>query len=149
MRVHEKDIGAIRLIRKRHLLPQLILFILAHHSQRSLILPIQPVIPHPHHHDHKAQRRKRGDDADLAGDVSRRFFGLEGLRAEDVADAESDQGHGVGRHLFRMAGDVGSVPGEEEHEGGSECAGEEGTGEETGFALGMSVWVEAYEEGSS
>ena len=55
--IYKEDIVPISLIGIGHLVSQDRLHLVTHTRQLSLILPVQPVVPNPHHHDHKAQRR--------------------------------------------------------------------------------------------
>ncbi len=106
MRVPKERIPPVGLIRKRHLFPQLHLLLLAHPLQSLFILPVQhPIIPSQDQYD-KTQRAKGCNDTNLAGNIPRRFFGLESLGAEDVARCERNHGEGVDGDLFGMTGDV-------------------------------------------
>lgn len=64
-----------------------------------------------------------GGEAYLPTSIPRRFFILKSLRAEDIPDAESDEGQRVGGYFLGVAGDIGCVPSEEEHECCAECTG--------------------------
>lgn len=92
MRINKKHIPPIRLICKRHPLPLPLHLTLTHSLQRLSISFIQHIIVPPQHQDQETQSTKRSDDGDLARDVTRCFFGLEGLGAKDVAACEGDEG---------------------------------------------------------
>ena len=85
MRIYKEDIWTISLIRKSHLFPQFSLLFLIHSSQSSLVLPVQPVIPNSHHHNHKAQGRQGSNDTDLPRNISRSLLLLKRLCAQDDA----------------------------------------------------------------
>ena len=146
MRINKKHIPPIRLIRKRHLLPQLPPLPLPHPLQSPPIPPIQRIINQPQAQHNKTQRRQRRHDTDLPTDIPRRLLILESLRAEDIADGKGDDGHRVRGHFLAVARDVGRVPGEEQHEGCAEGAGEETRAEEAGFVRRHAVRVQTDHE---
>lgn len=57
MCIHKEDIVLVSLVGIGHLVFQDRLHVVTHTRQFSLVLRVQPVIPHSHHHDYKAQRR--------------------------------------------------------------------------------------------
>ena len=95
MRIHEKRILPIRLIRIRQPLPQNLLLLLPHPRQNRLILPIQAIITEPQRHAHEDLRRQTRDDRDLTALVAGCFGTLERLRAQDIANTEGDERQGV------------------------------------------------------
>ena len=125
MRIHEKQIPPIRLVPERHLIPHPLSFLLAHslHPPQRLLIPfIQGIIEKPQRHNNNTQRRQCSYDTDFPRSIPWRFAGLEGLRADYLADAARDEGQCVGGYFFGVPRDVGCVPGEEEHECCAECA---------------------------
>lgn len=116
IRIPKKRILQISRVSIRQLLPQHILLPFAHLRQPRFILPVQPPVAIPHRKQNKTLRGQSRYDGYLAADVARCGAGAEGLGAKDVAGAESDEGEGVGCDFLGVAGDVGGVPGEEEHE---------------------------------
>ena len=146
MRVDKKHVPPIRLVRKSHPLPQLVLFRLAHARQRLAVLRIQPIVPQPHDDDHETQRRQRRDDADLARDVAGRLLILKRLRAQDVAHAKGNERQRVRRHLFRMARDVAGVPRQEQHKGRAKGTSQETRRQQAGLVLRDAAGIEADHE---
>ena len=147
MGIYEEGILPIGLIRKSHLLPHLRLLRLRHGGEGLPVLLIQVIVIEAQGDDDEDQSGQGRDDGDLAAEVARGLRGLEGLGAEDVADAEGDEGEGVGGDLLGVPGDVAGVPREEQHEGRAEGSGQEGGGEEAGLVGGDAVGVEADHEG--
>lgn len=122
MGVLEENVLPIRLVRKRHHLPHLALFSLTHSLKCRLILLIQLIIVPPQPHEYETQGRQRRHDTCLPRYIPRSLFGLESLRAKDIADAERDHGHGVSGHFLRVASDVRRIPCKQQHEGCAERA---------------------------
>ena len=55
--IYKEDVVPISLVGISHFVSQDSLHVLTQIRQCSLVLLVQPIIPYPHHHDHKAQRR--------------------------------------------------------------------------------------------
>jgi hypothetical protein len=106
MRVPEEWILPISFVRKRHPISQLADFCFIHTRQNLLILPVQTIIVPSQDHDHKAQSTQCCDDADFTRDITRCFFLLKRLRAEDVTYSERHQSHGVDGYFFGVAADI-------------------------------------------
>ena len=69
------------------------------------------------------------------------------MRAEYVSKREGDECEGVDGDFFGVAGQIAGVPGEEEHEGCAEGAGEVGGEEEDAAVVWHASRVEADHEG--
>lgn len=148
MRISKERVLPIRLIRKGHLLPQCFPFPILHRRQHLVLPLVQPPVVQPQHYNHETTRGQTRHNANLPARIPGRLVAPESLRPKHVARAKGDQGQRVHRHLLAVAGDVGGIPREVDHEAGAEGAGEERGGEQGGLVVrGAGGVDEAVHEG--
>lgn len=144
--IYKEDVVAISLVSIGHFVSQDSLNLLTHSLQLSLILPVQPVIPHPHNHNHKAQRRQGSNNTNLTRDIPRRLLRLESLGSQDIPQAEGYQCQGVSGDFLGVTCDVRCVPSQQQHECGSKGACQKGCCEKPGLVLWNTIRIEAYHQ---
>lgn len=94
--------------------------------EANLLAIPPPILQRVHgpQHDGQDDSDERGDDdSDLGGDEVRGVLGLEGLRADDVAETEAHEQDGVHGDFLRVAREVGRHPGVDDGQGGADAVG--------------------------
>lgn len=102
-------------------------------------IPVPPLVLQDIHGSQNNRQgygdQRRHHDGDLGRYVIGRVLGLEGFRADDVAETEAHQQDGVHGDFLRVAGEVGRHPGVDERQGRADAVGHIVADELAGFGV--------------